>query len=166
MTALPIATVDTTRFDISLPCADKQAETGEPSICEQHHKPHRTSLSGEVVSSAGISDCIESSESSGNDTVPPPPLEGVIPEDHLPDILDVYDTDTFRRVTLPDSHIPLYHVSDAMWNSWEKFLARCPLKFVRGVRIHNILKDKRIFISTSSSSPIRRTITICSTTAQ
>lgn len=44
MTTLPVATVDTARFDTSLPCVDKKAETGEPFICERYHELHRTPL--------------------------------------------------------------------------------------------------------------------------
>ena len=122
-----------------------------------------------MISSAGTSDSFEvsSSESSGQETVPPLPLEVFIPDDHLPDILEVYDTDTIRRVTLPELRLHgFYHTSDAMWNSWEKFIARCYIKFVLEVRIPSMLKDKRIFIPAPPSSPIRGPMTILSNAAQ
>ena len=131
-TLLPIATTDTdtARHNTSLPCVDKQLETGEPLICLRHHKPHRTSLSGKVVSPAGVSDSSEVS-SPDQETVPPLPLDIVIPEDHLPDILDVHDTDTFRRAT--SFNVPSYkRIGDDVWNSWEKFLARLPYQIYAG----------------------------------
>ena len=72
------------------------------------------------------------------------PLEANIPKECLPDVLDVYDkhASALLRITIPF----YYHVHDknsiliipagdpprvALYRSWEKFVARCPVKFVR-----------------------------------
>ena len=72
------------------------------------------------------------------------PLEANIPKECLPDVLDVFDkhASVLLRITIPF----YYHVHDknsiliipagdpprmALYRSWEKFVARCPVKFVR-----------------------------------
>ena len=147
MATLPIATAaDTAPSNTSQSCADKQAETGELFTCVRYHKPYRaTSLSGEAISpqAARISDVVSSSK----ETVPLP-LEVVVPKDHLPDILEVYDTSTFRSATSYNVPSSTKLMSDAVWNSWEKFLARCPIKFVRvhpRVRIYSMLLKINVY---------------------
>jgi hypothetical protein len=156
MTSLPITPADTAPSNTSQSCADMQAETGERFICLRYYKPHRgTFLSEEAITPDRISDEVSSLESSDKETMPLP-LEVFIPEDHLPDVLDVYDTDTFLSATW--YHVPYYkQISDAVWKSWAKFLARCPIKFVREsprVRTYSMLKYRCILIPTPPSSPL------------
>jgi hypothetical protein len=136
MTTLPIASfcsADAAPSKSSQSCADKQAETGEPFHSLQHYKPHHgISLPGEVVTPARISDEISSS---GEENLPLP-VGPVTPKERLPHILNVYDKDTFRRISVRGN--------DAAWDSMEKILARGPIKFVRKypVRIPRCLQVK------------------------
>jgi hypothetical protein len=166
MTTSPTATADTAASISSESCAEIHAETGELFICLRHCKPHRgTSISGEVVTPARMSDEVSSEDESEDEETVPLPLEIDIPEDHLPDILEVYDTDVIRSAT--SYKVPSYKLkSRAVWNSWEKFLDRYPIKFVREsprVRIPSMLKDIFIFILAPPSSTLhlqrtRRTV--------
>jgi hypothetical protein len=170
MTTLSIATADSAPSNNSQSCADTQAETGELFIRLHYYRSHScTSLSGEAITPTTISDEVSSEESSDEEPVPLP-LEVFIPEDHLPDVLEVYDTDTFRSASW--YNIPSYkRMSDAVWKSWAKFLARCPIKFVREspwVRT-SMLKEKRIFSPTLPSSLLHLPFIPCAmswTTAQ
>lgn len=105
MDTLPTATccsADAAPSNVAQSCADKQAET--------------------VITPAIISNGISSSNEESVLLVPP---EAVVPKECLPDVLDVYDEDTLRSV------IHDKWVSSAEWRSWEKFLARTPVKYVR-----------------------------------
>jgi hypothetical protein len=129
MTTLPIASfcsADAAPSKTSQSCADKQVETGELLPCLQRHKLHHgTSVSGEVITPARISDEISSSD----EETMPSPLEPVTPKEHLPDELpdelDVYDKLIFRRI------INVTRVGRHAWDSMEKILACSPIRFVR-----------------------------------
>ncbi|KAF8268113.1 hypothetical protein EI94DRAFT_1800874 [Lactarius quietus] len=109
MTTLPIATYCTADTATSNSHADKQAESG------------------------GLFLCLRQYEVSSDKATAPLPLEVVIPQDRLPDVLDVpvYDTDTIRNATSPTTSPEYGWVGVAAWNNLEKFLAHNLIKFVR-----------------------------------
>lgn len=97
----------------------------------------------------------------------PLPFEVNIPKERLPDVLDVYDkhASALLRITIP----LVYNVNNknamliipagdparlAEYRSWEKFLARRPIKFVRKYPVHGStrLNGEGIFISAPPSS--------------
>ena len=97
----------------------------------------------------------------------PLPSEVNISRERLPDVLDVYDKDAsaLLRITIPRVYnvyhrnakliIPVGDPSrEAEYRSWEKFLARNPVKFVRKYPVHDstTLKDEDLLIFAPPSS--------------
>jgi hypothetical protein len=138
MTTLPIASycsADAAPPKTSQCCADKKAEIGELFIPLRHYRPdHGSSLSGVVITPTTISNETPSSDKSDKETVPFP-LAAVIPKERLPDVLDVYDNDIFRRIGAK-------YARGAPVNGLEKFLASGPIRYVRKfpVRIPTTLR--------------------------
>ncbi len=116
------------------------------SVCDATNLTYGTSLSGAVITPARISNEISSSD---GESVPLP-LEVAIPKERLPDVLDVYDKDAILIVPAGDP------TRMAEYRSWEKFLARGPVKFVRKypVRIPTTLEGEGMFIPALPSSPL------------
>jgi hypothetical protein len=99
--------------------------------------------------------------SSNEELAPLPtlPLEVEIPKEHLPDILDVYDKHAFvlLRITIPRVYSVFHNdailmipagdpARTAEYRSWAKFLARCPVKFVRKYPVRVPIKDEGMSI--------------------
>ena len=129
MTALPIASfcsADATPSETSQCYSGEQPETGEFSLPLQHHKPqHGISLS-EGTEGVETPDQLSDGNSSSDEETVPLPLEPVTSKEHLPEVLpevlEVYDKDTFRSSS--------YDIVGA-WDSVEEILAGSPIKFKR-----------------------------------
>jgi hypothetical protein len=147
-------------------CTDKQAEarTGKLYTRCQCAIHNITSLLVEVI--------VPETElsTSGKEAVPLP-LEGNVPKECLPDVLDVYDKNgsTLLRITIPyyynvhdKNSILIIPAGDpprmAQYYNYQKFLARYPVKFVRKYpcQVPTTPKGEGMFISASSSSPLIR----------
>ena len=120
------------------------------------HKPHygTSLLLGEVITPARMM-------TSSSEEHVPLPSEVNISRERLPDVLDVYDKDASALLRITISRVyNVYHRNakliipvgdpsrEAEYRSWEKFLARNPVKFVRKYPVHDstTLKDEDLLI--------------------
>jgi hypothetical protein len=95
--------------------------------------------------------------------LPALPFDVDIPKEHLPEVLHVYDKDSSAlcknlvlsaRVyhTFQEDGVRMISVEDIVTRrmgerrNWEKFLARCPVKFIRKYPVPVPTKDEGMFI--------------------
>jgi hypothetical protein len=93
----------------------------------------------------------------------PLPLETDIPKELLPEVLHVYDKNASALLKNPAP--PVYRVFQeddvcmtpfidivrrAQYRNWVKFVARCPIKFVRKYPVPVLTKDEGMFIPSPS----------------